>query len=773
MSKRKKSAAATLDAVAAKGRPADGGGSASMLPVLITRVAFTLTLALVIARALMSETIRSGFDVVPNGMPAPASPGPGATLFLNALCCLPALLVLARRALERQYTLRWTISQVLLALLALWSAASVAWSADRYTALINASTLIAAAVLVWSTQQLVRSWTRLRLVAGVALGLLLCYAVQGLIYKFVDVPDNIAFWNNNKEQILREHGWQEDDFQARQFARKLIGGEMVGFNTSPNSYAAVIVMLSAITIGAAIQRVVARDAPAWPTAILLAIPPALVVLSFTQTRTAFATFLLVCVALGLLALPKLRQRLATQSRLAYFAGLAAFALGVAAVVGHGVFHGSLPGASLNFRWRYWVAACSLFKQHALTGVGWGNFGNHYVSTRLAAAAEEVRDPHNFLVRTFVELGVIGGVIAIAWLGRAAWEASRPIHPSAPADSAAAPKPAAPAAVASILSIAAGGALLSAIVAIDWSQDGNFLILETFRRFLFLGLICVALLLVALRGFARPEIDDRPAPWLLWATLIGLGAFLVHNMVDFVIAEPGAQTLFAVLLGCVIGVRTPATTTTTSHIRRPRTAARIALSVAMIAWLAGVLTLVIPVADAEQRARDADNLVIKSDFNRAAGTYRTAFESVPSNADLAYRAARAYMFAGASPEQVKAMLGVAIATEPTNVSYLLTRAGYERQQPQPDPQAVRADIDAALRLDPHNISARLDYATYLESLGDRAAAARQIRAALETNRQYDTTEPKRLPPSEVEHLEKRSNSLESAPATTTATSQPSA
>ena len=38
--------------------------ASGLLPVLITRVAFTLTLALVIARALMTETIRSGFNAV-------------------------------------------------------------------------------------------------------------------------------------------------------------------------------------------------------------------------------------------------------------------------------------------------------------------------------------------------------------------------------------------------------------------------------------------------------------------------------------------------------------------------------------------------------------------------------------------------------------------------------------------------------------------------------------------------------------------------------------
>ena len=67
--------------------------------------------------------------------------------------------------------------------------------------------------------------------------------VGGLDGGFDLVAARRALGVGGVEQILRERGWEENSFQAQQFARKLIGGEMVGFNTSPNSYAAIIVML--------------------------------------------------------------------------------------------------------------------------------------------------------------------------------------------------------------------------------------------------------------------------------------------------------------------------------------------------------------------------------------------------------------------------------------------------------------------------------------------------------------------------------------------------
>ena len=54
-----------------------------------------------------------------------------------------------------------------------------------------------------------------------------------------------------------------------------------------------------------------------------------------------------------------------------FAQIAADALERPIEAIHGVYHGSLPQDSLNFRWRYWVASARLVRQHPLAGVGVG------------------------------------------------------------------------------------------------------------------------------------------------------------------------------------------------------------------------------------------------------------------------------------------------------------------------------------------------------------------------------------------------------------------
>src|SRR5688572_15291280 len=121
----------------------------------LTRLAFVLSLAIVVARATMLEIVRDPFEVVPGGDPVPGGPGPTASLVLDLLACLPALLILTRRLLDPLYVLRARWSHVAFALLALWAALSVAWSGDKFLALIGAANLVAGAALLWSFTQLV------------------------------------------------------------------------------------------------------------------------------------------------------------------------------------------------------------------------------------------------------------------------------------------------------------------------------------------------------------------------------------------------------------------------------------------------------------------------------------------------------------------------------------------------------------------------------------------------------------------------------------------
>ncbi|HEX8522291.1 MAG TPA: O-antigen ligase family protein [Tepidisphaeraceae bacterium] len=706
-------------------------------PVL-TQVAFVLMIALVGARALMPEILRDPTYASPGATIAPRGPGAATSLILDALCWLPGALVLIRRSIEKDYTVRVRVSHVLFGALAVWAVLSTFWASDKFAALVTSVHLLTAAVVIWTMTQLVRSWLRLRMVAGICFGLLLAYIAHGLIYRWADAQQNIDYWNQYQAEILKEHGWSEDSFEAKQFKKKLLSQEILGFNQSPNSFAAVMVMLMVVSSGAAIQRRSEGALMGWTLAIFLTFPLAFLLLYFTGSRTSFGTILIAAGLLG--AIYYGRGLIGRRPKLAFGVGVAVVVLAALAVVGHGMYHGSLPGASLTFRWRYWVAAARLIRIYPVLGIGWSNFGEYYTSVRFPIAAEEVKDPHNFVVRAFTELGVVGGALVLSWLVRAAWEMVQGVAPPASSKSS----PSARRAFGTIAAAVIGIILINAIASIDWTAEGWFLLLEVFRRVLFLGLMLAGAIMVTVRSVRDQEAEDRPAPWILWALIVGLGVFFIHNLLDFSLAEPGPLMLFALLVGALIGVRTVWTTS-----RPSRTGAIAGLVLGGVVWVALVLGLALPVADAEGQAQAGDVALARNEAARASGLYQSAYERMPLNAEYAFLTARAMLYGGANPERAKTWLDTAAARDPHQVAYYVMRAALLARNGETD--AARLDYDKALVLDPNSLSIRMEYAKMLEGVNDRVNAARQYQALLETNEQLHPDEPKRLSGKVVEEV----------------------
>ena len=140
---------------------------------------------------------------------------------------------------------------------------------------------------------------------------------------------------------------------------------------------------------------------------------------------------------------------------------------------------------------------------------------------------------------------------------------------------------------------------------------------------------------------------------------------------------------------------------------------------------------------------------------AVSQFRAALREVPGNADYAYRATRAILMDRDSrPADVRAALDETVAIDPTLVKAHLTRAEFERRQPQPDAAAMRASFDRAVELNPADTDVRLRYGAALEQLGLRKEAAEQYRIALEYNDKLPIEEPERIPPAKVEEIRKK-------------------
>ncbi|HET6246787.1 MAG TPA: hypothetical protein VFE47_03735 [Tepidisphaeraceae bacterium] len=785
----------------------------------LTQAAFIISLALVVCRVLMPESIRAPLDALAASRPAqqlaagqsdvllsqaPQSPGPATGIVLDLLFCLPALLILARRAFDADYRLLFAGSFVPMALLGALAMLSTLWAADKFACVVSASHFFCAIVFLWSTCQLVRAWLRLRIIAGVGIGLLMALSYVGYSYRLSESADLRQMWGEKKAEIISQHGWTPGSFQAEMFEKRVLNGQPLGYRTSTNTYAALLVLLGVICGGVVIERISDRDHWGWiivPILALLAVP---LLIRWTACRAAYATpviggiILLAAWIIRRPAISRSRQRLNRIWHGGYFLALAMIAAATAVLVHHGRRTGTLWQDSLSFRWRYWTGAYSILTDglyhyprkyfDLYLGVGWENFGPYYLIHRLATASEEIRDPHNFVIRAFVELGIVGGILILAWMLRLWWELTRPAVPDAPITSGqTAASHSAPGAYSQNTAfLTIGGVVLLAILfnvfaSIDFTAQFATAVVELFRRGVFLILLTAGMFVVAVRrarpsaadikaGNIRVELDDRPAPWILYAVLAGLATFLIHNLIEFSLFEPGPMFLFCLLAGSALGLRSEgaAKAGDLAVKQAPRRPLKpiVGLGLAVAAWVAAAAVLAVPVLEAESLAHQADNDTVaaisaheSASLRKAAKEMSEAFAAVPYNADYARRSTDLLVAAGESKSEILKMLDAAIAADPSSMQDVTRRAQFELtqgEQQKNDKSQIDAglkDLGWALELDPRNVRMRLDFA---RELLKAAISTKRPKLAGEAAYQIDRAldNDAQLPPEEIKRLTKK-------------------
>jgi O-antigen ligase len=718
-----------------------GAGASPQRTDRLTWWALGLALAMVLARGMMSDSLRPPFEtnVQPGSVAEPRAPGAAAALGLDVLCCVPALLVLLRGMMDRTFTLRHPRSFIPLGLLCAWMLMSTFWASDKFAAIVTAAHWTAAMALLWAGAQLVRNWVRLRLAAAVLFSLLAVYALQALNYRFLEAPAMRDLFLKDRDKMLTERGYLPGSFIARQFEEKLKRMEVFGFFQSPNTLGAAASLLMLIGAGLMIQRIVEGDAVKWAVpAIAIVLIGGVVVLALSRSRGAFATVGLGLVGFALLG--RYREALGRKPRRAFAVGLIVVIGGLLAVIAHGVAHGRLPTSTLTFRWQYWVGAARMIRQRPLLGTGWSNFYLDYLAQRLPNAPEEIKDPHDFLVRFFSELGVVGGMLVIVWGIGLWWE----LCACATRERAGSLHHNGPGVVKFVAAVAGGATALCLIFAIDWAREP----LETFLplRLLFFGVMVLAGSLAVLRTLVSQEPDDRRAPWVLLGLLIGAGGMFIHNLIDFSMFETGPMCSLAMVLGCGLGMRARET----EPAKPARTAVAVALVAALVIWI-GLIVLWGQVSMAQRKSDAADDALRAGQMARAERLLEEANDAVwDFNADYPLRATHL-----APRERASELAAQAIAQNPKDGSAWRSDAAIELHKPHPDAQRVRRDYETALRLDPYNVQARLEYADVLaDKLNDRAGAKRELARALHDNNSLNPDEKKRLPAEEVLRIEER-------------------
>ncbi|MEM1010736.1 MAG: O-antigen ligase family protein [Planctomycetota bacterium] len=764
----------------------------------LTRVAFVLAVSLAAGRAMTLLYLRDTFIPMPlpPGEPLPTDfRGPGVRVILDALCLLPLLLVLLRRAIDATYRPAMFGGLAFLMGLSLWSFASLLWADDPFAAAVEGSTWIAAAALAWAIAATTRGWVDLRLAFGLAVGVLAANVIGGLFFLAIELPETLRQVEEDTAGILRGQNIEPGSFAAEQFLGRLRRGEYAGFNASINSYAGAIASLMLVAIGLAWSSL-RSDCPTWrhfgivvglvffgciiagvgertgqstawilvglgtalaavgagvaiqknptklATLVVLVLPAATYLMLRTQARAAIAAFVLV---LGVLALAWVLR-----SKLPRWTGVGIVGLvllGFVGLLGYGLATGSMPHVSLQFRLYYWLGALGVTGDHPLLGVGFSSFSDAYLLHRVPSAAEEVRDPHNLPLRLLSELGLVGLALGLATLILIAWSLARPAHDAeAEASGSGDSGPSEPEASASASSVsprsvvvpAALASLVPVVATIDFTADVGFVGLEVLQGIVVALAVVAGTLLVVARSAELEEADTSPAPAACAAGLAMLAMLLVQSMVAVVAFSPAVLFGVALVTGVLLGTR---------RAVGSRRLVWTSFGLAVVATGVFVGGFVVPMVQAERLALRADTLVRQGDLDLAQQTYADAADASPLPNDHYHdRRGRALLLMN-EPSLAEAAFRHAAEIRLTSPKYDNILAGLAERRGDRDEQIAR--LRATIAKNPTEIAFRLRLAAALGESTDEGRV--QIAETLRLNDAFAPDEPERLPVEEVERL----------------------
>jgi hypothetical protein len=601
---------------------------------------------------------------------------------------------------------------------------------NRFNALIGTADVAAALAAAWTVAlvchdallgQRGRQAVMAAIITLCALG-----GARALLQKFVDFPDSLQYFNEHREEALRNSGINPDDpVQVALFVSRLKSAEVSGFGAMSNVFATqMIAGISLLTaLGAAAIRSrrtvtapVART-PHRPPArhsggdiplhvisqvgLLLLLILSLAVLAMTNSKGAIAAAALALAAIGLGI--AFRRRVEAQRRHLLACAVAAALLLPTVTVGWGLTHHGLPTRSLLFRWQYWTAAAPMVRNSPLWGVGLNNFGDFYKRYKSPSSPEDVQDPHSFFVRLAAEAG-IPATIAVATLilcmVQGAWR--RRVHP------AAADTPAASQGIYGPLILGGCGAVAWLPLHFLAEAMNEYTLILNFLFFLLSWTVFAAVMTLF------DALDDSATRIVSLAGVVGALAMLLYDQVNMALVTGPVAMLFWMMLavgessastsGAIAGAPVPVVRRWPRWLRFSIPSALLAVSVATAAVLL---------------------------FPLASGTF--AWDPAPC--EYAYIT----QFQEGQVEPALTSLNAALERAPNNIELRMQRIALLRDRLH---RPVAAEIRKIFELDRANAAPRL-----LLALPDSDLPAPERIAALQDALAFD----QQLPPGEVKHL----------------------
>ncbi|MFH0982268.1 MAG: O-antigen ligase family protein [Planctomycetota bacterium] len=651
---------------------------------LLETASLFVLLAVIGLRPLVGESYDLAGLNLTAALEGVSDPLPLHTLLIDAAILAAALGWAVGHGLQPQRRYRWCGLEAGLALVLVAVVASCAAAGHKRVALNASVDWVSMALIAVVLVQVLRERRRVRLALCVIVASAAVQAYQCFDQVFYTFPETERLYEEQREAFWQAQGVPLDSAQVISFEKRMWAREASGYLAHSNVAGAYLVLTFFAALGAAAGRL-GRASVAVDRIVFLAMCVVAVFLfAATLLTHSFGAMAAGAVGFALAVARRLgRGWIEAHRRPALLLGWALVGGGVLAVVAHGRAHGSLPGASLNFRWGYWTASSRLIANHPWTGVGRENFGDAYLKYKPITAPEEVKNPHNFLVAAAAEWGVPGLLGVLAMLVGGSITATRPLPesgPEAPGSTLAIPAAGHPRLWMLLLALCFFGVRLHLL----GSDNRAYWFVETVPP----AMVWLAVFAVCAFGPDPWRYSGRDG-WLRMAVLIncGLFAFLLQDTINFALIVPGAATTVFAVVGVAVAAR---------QVPPPRRGAldgerqgwwRWGFATAAGLALALVVGFIIPpvwrATDAVVRARAQRQNPVRGapEAHPTDLLYRQAVLADPldptaaaERAEWLERVAESATNATAVLREASASMAEAIARSPANVAYHRARTG---------------------------------------------------------------------------------------------------
>lgn len=497
---------------------------------------------------------------------------------------------------------------------------------------------VAAAILL---VQILTSTSRIRLPLLVVAALGVVSAYQCAEQRLVSNEITIEQYEEAPETLLEPLGIDPGTFQHFLFEHRLYSRGIRGFFTTSNSAASFGLLAAFAALALLLEQSSGSKRGAGSRAdprLYRVIAMALVVagLVLTRSKGGILGFLVAVALFGLWAL--LRRRLGAHRKLASrISWLVALILVVGigyGAISYGLEHGRLPGGnSMLVRWQYWRASAAMYADHALTGVGPGNFSHNYPRYKPAAAPESVADPHCFPLSVLCQYGPLGLLGFLVMVFVPVWRSTLSVPREGPAPSG--DPPSSRKQTLTMLATLALALLVLRPLLIPTTSDGSGDLL--LYEIIVLYVAPVAAFIIGYLLLATPLVPQRQTgqgrDWTLLTTALGCSVLgvLIHNLIDFAIFEPGVWTGLWLVIACLIGAANQRSAQG-SVTRSCPPALRLVAVVAALG-LAGLYLRYVwqPARGATTRMQQAQEAASVGQFERAHDLLDAAFATDPLSA----------------------------------------------------------------------------------------------------------------------------------------------